>query len=76
MYTGMRLNEICDLKLAQVGPDWIQVADGKTDAAVRRIPIHTDIKQLAERLVQECKDGYLLSGLTSRNQYNYRSAVI
>ncbi len=76
MYTGMRLNEICDLKLAQVGPDWIQVADGKTDAAVRRLPIHSAIKQMVERLVQDSKDGYLLSGLSSNNRYNYRSAAI
>ena len=44
MYTGMRLNEICDLKLTQFGPDWIQVFDDEKDAAVRRIPIQTDIK--------------------------------
>ena len=76
MYTGCRIEELCALKLEDVGPDYFAIQDGKTDASKRRLPIHSAIKQMVERLVQDSKDGYLLSGLSSNNRYNYRSAAI
>ena len=67
MYTGCRINELCSLKLEDVGPDYFQIQTGKTEASTRRLPIHSDIKQLVERLVQNSTDGYLLSGLSCSN---------
>ena len=76
MYTGCRIEELCALKLEDVGPDYFSIQDGKTQASKRRLPIHSAIKQMVERLVQYSKDGYLLSGLSSKNLYNYQSAAI
>ena len=76
MYTGCRIEELSALKLEDVGSDYFAIQDGKTEASKCRLPIHSAIKQMVERLVQDSKDGYLLSGLSSNNQYNYRSAAI
>ena len=76
MYTGCRIEELCALKLEDVGPDYFAIQDGKTEASQRRLPVHSAIKQMVERLMQDSKNGYLLSGLSSKTRYNYRSAAI
>lgn len=76
MYTGCRINELCSLKLTEVKQDRIIVDDAKTDAGEREIPIHPDIQQDVERLVQTSTDGYLLSGLVCNNQFDDRSKAI
>ena len=49
-YTGARREEICTIKLVQIrqehGIDCIDVIDGKTHNAVRRLPIATELKRL------------------------------
>ena len=76
MYTGCRIEELCALKLTDVGADYFQIQVGKTEASTRRIPIHSEIKQMVERLVQNSKDGYLLNGLSANNVQNKRSKAI
>ena len=76
MYTGCRIEELCALKLTDVGADYFQIQVGKTEASTRRIPFHSEIKQMAERLVQNSKDGYLLNGLSADNALNKRSGAI
>ena len=63
LYTGMRANEIAGTQLADVHADYIHIPEGKTDAAVRDVPIHPVIKPLVERLTEESTDGYLINGL-------------
>lgn len=74
-YTGMRREEICGMKLEQVKSDRFVVEDAKSAAGWREIPIHTDIKQLVARLVDESIDGYLLPDLTA-NKYGHRGSAI
>lgn len=74
-HTGARREELCAMKLEQVKSDRFIVEDAKTEAGWREIPIHKDIKQLVARLVEESKDGYLLSGL-SENKYGNRGSAI
>jgi integrase len=74
-HTGARREELCAMKLEQVKSDRFIVEDAKTEAGWREIPIHNDIKQLVARLVEESKDGYLLSGL-SENKYGNRGSAI
>ena len=57
MYTGCRFKELCALKLTDVGADYFQIQVGKTEVSTRQIPIHSEIKQMVERLVQNSKDG-------------------
>lgn len=74
-HTGMRREEICGMKLEQVKSDRFVVEDAKSAAGWREIPIHSDIKQLVARLVDESTDGYLLSDLT-QNKYGHRGSAI
>ena len=74
-HTGARREELCAMKLEQVKSDRFIVEDAKTEVGWREIPIHNDIKQLVARLVEESKDGYLLSGL-SENKYGNRGSAI
>jgi len=75
-HTGCRLGELTHMKLDCVGDDWFQVEDSKTANGIRRIPIHTDIQQLIERLKQTSQAAgseYLFSGLSANNKYDNRS---
>ena len=47
--TGMRINEIAELRAGDVGDGEIAVRKGKTKAAVRSIPIHPDISAILKR---------------------------
>ena len=64
MYSGCRINEICTLKLEDVHEDHFTIREAKTTAGDRDVPIHREISQLVERLVQESKDGYLVTRLS------------
>lgn len=66
IYTGMRREEIGLLR----GTDFnaalgtLQVAEGKTDAAVRLVPVHPVIAPLLSLLAARCGCGYLLADLS------------
>ncbi len=63
-YTGMRREEIAQLTIADVTEDGaLVVRQGKTQAAVRRIPIHPVLQPLIERLIATTSDNYLIPGL-------------
>ncbi len=76
-HTGCRLSELCNMKLKDVTDEWLRVADkAKTYSGFREIPIHPDIQQLVQRLVDESTDGYLMSGLSANNKYKNRSTAL
>ena len=62
-YTGMRREEVCQLRTDDVHGDALIVREGKTSAAVRTVPVHSVIRPLVARLAKQTKDGYLLPGL-------------
>ena len=72
MWTGCRIEEIAALKIEQVKDNHFAVTDAKTSAGWRDVPIHKKLAQTMARLVDESKDGYVLSGL-SANKYGDRS---
>lgn len=74
-HTGARIEELCSVKVDQVTDDTIRIADSKTLAGIREVPIHSHIAALVKRLREESKDGYLLSDLTF-NKYEDRSNAI
>jgi integrase len=74
-YTGCRIEELCSLKLPNVKHDRLVIDDAKSAAGNREIPIHKNINQLVNRLVDTSSDEYLLSGLTF-NMYGDRSNAI
>ncbi|HED3829573.1 TPA: site-specific integrase [Klebsiella pneumoniae] len=70
MYSGMRLNEICSLRVENIreteGVLCFEVKEGKTKAAARIIPVHTRIINLVESLLQKPHNGFLF----------YRASII
>jgi len=74
LFTGARLDELCSLKLADVvkRPDglWLSIREGKTENAVRTVPVHSAIKAVVEQMAKEAQaakanpEGWLVPGLT------------
>jgi integrase len=75
MWTGCRIEELCSLKVPQVHSDHFEVLDAKTPAGWRKVPIHSQLGPVLERLTRESEDGYVLQGLTV-NKYGDRSNAI
>jgi len=64
LLTGMRLSEIARLQVRDVTADVISVADSKTRAGVRKVPLHPDLAALvARRCANKEPDGFLLEEL-------------
>ena len=76
MYTGCRIGELAHMLKEDVHSDRFNIADSKTDSGIRSIPIHTDILQDVERMVQTSKDEYLICGLSSKNKHGNRGKGI
>lgn len=74
MYTGARINELCNLKCSECTSETLRISDSKTKAGIREVPVHSAIKPLVGRLIESSQDGYLLSGL-SRNKYGLADAL-
>ncbi|WP_117244560.1 site-specific integrase [Klebsiella pneumoniae] len=63
MYSGMRLNEICSLRAANIreidGVLCFEVTEGKTRSAARIIPVHSLITPLVLSLREKPHNGFL-----------------
>ncbi|WP_150306034.1 DUF6538 domain-containing protein [Pseudomonas saliphila] len=75
MYTGARIEELCSLQTANATTEALNIVDSKTEAGIRKVPVHTKLAPLVNRLIETSTDGYLLSGLT-KNKYGDRSNAI
>ncbi|HEY3654001.1 MAG TPA: tyrosine-type recombinase/integrase [Steroidobacteraceae bacterium] len=62
-FTGMRREEVASLRTGDVENDALTVREGKTKAALRRVPIHSALRPLITQLVSKSRDGYLIPGL-------------
>jgi len=63
MYSGMRLEEICNIQDKHVFEGCFHVDEGKTEAAARVIPVHPLIKPLLEPMRGTFGKGYLIDGI-------------
>jgi len=63
IYTGMRLEEICALRVEDSEDDRLRIMEGKSKAAVRAVPLHPILKPLITELRQSSRDGYLIPKL-------------
>jgi integrase len=67
LYTGARLDELCSLRVEDVtdssGNLTLVVSEGKTKAALRRVPVHPCIAHVIARRTKGSKDGYLFHEL-------------
>jgi integrase len=73
MYSGARLGELVNLRVADVEEDHYRITSSKTEAGVRVVPIHREVQQTMARLIEESKDGYILSGITGRHRVDTMS---
>ena len=66
LVTGARLDELCALKVGDVHKRddgwWISIRGGKTEAAVREVPVHDDAAHVLARRMKGAKS-FLFDGL-------------
>jgi len=74
-YTGMRIEEVCQLKTTSIDEDLLIVDDAKTEAGIREIPIHPALKQRIQELCETSEDGFLIPS-SAENKYGKRSDTI
>ena len=65
VYTGMRREEICRLRVAACSTEKLVITEGKTMAALREVPVHPALRPLIARLLKHSTDEYLIPGLLS-----------
>lgn len=74
--TGLRIEEACQLRTESVitveGIPCFDIADSKTAAGIRQVPIHPALLPVVERLSQNTTDGFLIAS-SSGNKYGIRS---
>jgi integrase len=61
-YTGCRIEELGQIRVEHVTEDSIKIADAKTAAGIREIPIHPAISSLVTQLVETAEEGFLIHG--------------
>jgi integrase len=70
-YSGGRIESLCQLTKARVPIDsetgirFFQFGD-KTDAGVRKVPVHPAINAIVDRLIRDSRDGFLVRGRAGR----------
>ena len=63
IYTGMRREEIAQLRVGDFELDALIVREGKSPSAIRGVPVHPVIATLIDQLRKHSWDGYLIPGL-------------
>jgi site-specific recombinase XerD len=71
LVTGARIEELCALQTVDVHHRagdgwWITIGEGKTEAAVREVPIHDSAAHVIERRRKSSTDGFLFHELVNR----------
>lgn len=76
LYSGLRINEVCSMRLEHATGRCLRVAPefAKNDNSVRVVPVHPVIAPLISQLVVTSFDGYLISGLVPGGQDKRRGA--
>lgn len=75
-HTGCRIEELAQLRTDSVitveGIRSFKIADSKTVAGIREIPIHPSLAVIVDRLISNSTDGFLLPS-SAGNKYGIRS---
>jgi integrase len=75
--SGMRLEEIYRLTMADCDGGWFRVGRSKTAAGVRRVPVHADLLAIVDRrLKDKAPDNYLFHEAGPARDGRERSAAI
>jgi integrase len=71
-FTGARIEELCSLTVDQCVRGLFVIADSKTDAGVRQVPIHPALNAMVASMKKAATDGYLVPS-TAAGKYGVRS---
>jgi integrase len=82
LVTGARLDELCALKVGDVHERkdgwWITIREGKTEAAVREVPVHDSATHVLTRRMKRAKsflfDGLVPGGPDKKRSWNVSKA--
>ena len=76
LLTGARLDELCALKCTDVSKEddgyWLQITQGKTEAAERKVPLHLLGEAIIDRRLGD-ENEYLFAGLSAGGPDEKRS---
>ena len=79
MHTGARIEELCQLKTIDIlqinGYSCIQIKDAKASAGNRTIPIHSSLRSLIGKKMNQRNDGYLIA-MQNKNKFGNRSNAL
>ena len=76
-YSGMRREEVAALKASDIDGQFFRITQGKTAAAVRRVPIHPAIAPMVASLsAKPDKAGFLIPGLLTSGKDDKRGVLI
>jgi len=73
LYSGMRLDEICNIKKTVINNNCFKVLEGKTKASQRIIPIHPVLKPLVKKFLNSKVEDYMIKGIKGGGYDNKRS---
>ena len=73
LYSGMRLDEICNIRKTVINNNCFEVLEGKTKASQRIIPIHHVLKPLIKRFLNSKVEDYMIKGIKGGGYDNKRS---
>ena len=73
LYSGMRLDEICNIQKTVINDKCITVLKGKTKASQRIFPIHPVLKPLIKRFMDSKEENYMIKGIKGGGYDNKRS---
>ena len=73
LYSGMRINEICNIQKGNISENCFKVLEGKTEASKRVIPIHPILKPIIERVLESSLNEFLIKGIKSGGYDKKRS---
>jgi len=69
MYSGARLSELVDLRVANVAKDHFVIREAKTAAGRRQVPIHRKLRPAMARLTKgKAPSDYVLTGIKGKHR--------
>ena len=73
LYSGMRINEICNIQKGNISENCFKVLESKTEASQRVIPIHPVLKPIIEMFLKSTLEEFLIKGIKSGGYDKKRS---
>ena len=69
MYSGARLGELVNLRVADVAKDHFTIREAKTAAGRRQVPIHSELKRPLARMAEgKAPTDYVISGIKGQHR--------